>query len=186
MKTALTLTSAALVLALALSVPALAEDSQSVTITMTGASHIGISLDVGHWPLGDVASNTDYYTDPPIEWCTLTVTGNSPVNTLIMGQDATWGDDPGAYKWTLSDDGSNGPHVYGLWFRISGDTTRGPNEDGYVPITNTLSEFWPYDGVGTSLQPSDTKKFGLLLRTPTEFVGGRTMETQITIVAVAP
>jgi len=186
MKKAITLTSAVLVLALALSLPALAEESQSVTITMTGASHIGISLNVEHWPLGEVAPNKDYYTSPPIEWCTLTVTGNSPVNTFIMGQDATWVDDPGAYRWVLSDDGSTGPDVYGLWFRISGDTTRGPHGDGYVPITGTLSEFWPYGGEGDSLQPDDTKRFGLLLRTPTEFVGGRTMETQITIVAVAP
>ncbi len=186
MKTAIALTSAALVLALALSLPALADDRQSITITMTGASDIGISLDVAHWPLGEVAPNTDYYTVPPIEWCTLTVTGSSPVNTLIEGSDATWVDDPGAYKWTLSDDGSNGPNVYGLWFRISGDTTRGPYEDGYVPITRTLSEFWPYDGGGDTLQTGQTRKFGLLLRTPTEFVGGRTMETQITIVAVAP
>jgi len=186
MKKAITLTSATLVLVLAVSLPALAEESQSVTITMTGASHIGISLDIEHWPLGEVAPSKDYYTVPKINWCTLTVTGNSAVNTFIMGQDATWGDDPGAYKWALSDDGSTGPHVYGLWFRISGDTTRGPHGDGYVPITSALSEFWPYDGVGGSLQPGQSKQFGLLLLTPSEFVGGRTMETQITIVAVAP
>ena len=176
---------AALVLVMVLSLPALAGDSQTVTITMTGASHVAISLDVTHWPLGDVARDEEHYTTPKIEWCTLTVTGNSAVKTFIEGRDATWVGNPGAYKWTLSGDGSNGEHVYGLWFRISGDTTRGPHQDGYVPITKTQSEFWPYGG-GSSLEPGASKKFGLRLLTPSEFTGGRTMETQITIIAVAP
>jgi len=176
---------AALVLVLVLSLPVLADDSQVVTITMTGASHVAISLDVTHWPLGDVARDEEHYTTPQIRWCTLTVTGNSAVDTFIVGLDATWVDNPGAYKWTLSDDGSNGEHVYGLWFRIYGDTNRGPHQDGYVPITKTQSEFWPYAG-GSSLEPGATKEFGLRLLTPSEFTGGRTMETQITIIAVAP
>ncbi|MGB6873738.1 MAG: hypothetical protein WBE46_06345 [Dehalococcoidia bacterium] len=74
--------------------------------------------------------------------------------------------------------------MYGLQFRISGDTTRGPLGDGYVPITKTEGEFWPYGG-GSSLAPGDTKQFGLKLLTPTYFVGGRQMQTQITISAVA-
>jgi len=176
---------AALVLVMVFSMPTLAEESQTVTITMTGASSIGISLTHDHWPLGEVAPDTEYYTNPQIRWCTLTVTGNSAVKTFIEGSDATWVDNPGAYKWTLSADGSNGPHVYGLWFRIYQDTTRGPHGDGYVPVTKTLSEFWPYGG-GSSLEPDASKKFGLRLLTPSEFTGGRTMETQITIVAVAP
>jgi len=176
---------AALVLAMVLSLPAMADDSQVVTITMTGASHVAISLDVTQWPLGEVARSEEHHTIPRIEWCTLRVTGNSAVNAFIVGLDATWVDNPGAYKWTLSDDGSNGEHVYGLWFRVSGDTTRGPHQDGYVPITKTQSEFWPYGG-GSSLEPGASKKFGLRLLTPSEFTGGKTMETQITIIAVAP
>lgn len=185
MRTVMTVVMAALVVALVLALPATADDSQVVTITMTGASHVAISLDVTHWPLGDVARDEEHHTTPQIEWCTLTVTGNSAVNTFIEGRDATWVDNPGAYKWTLSADGSNGEQVYGLWFRISGDTTRGPHQDGYVPITKTQSAFWPYGG-GSSLEPGASKKFGLRLLTPSEFTGGRTMETQITIVAVAP
>jgi hypothetical protein len=152
---------------------------------MTGLDEISITLDKTQWPLGTVASNTEYKTTPPIEWCTLNVTGNRNVNTFIVGKDAEWVDNPGDYKWTLSNDGSNGEHTYGLWFRISGDTTRGPLGNGYVPITKTSSEFWPYPGRGTSLAPGDTRKFGLRLLTPTYFVGGRQMQTQITISAVA-
>jgi len=148
---------------------------------MTGANEISISLDKTQWPLGDVAADTEYDTSPAIEWCTLTIGGNCNVNIFIVGDDAEWVDTPAAYKWTLSTDGTNGEDIYGLWFRISGDTTR-----GYVPITKTEGEFWPYaGGSGSSLAPGDTKQFGLRLLTPTYFVGERQMQTQITISAVA-
>jgi hypothetical protein len=103
------------------------------------------------------------------------------VNTFIVGEDAKWVDNPSAYTWTLSNDGTNGENVYGLQFRISGDTAR-----GYVAITKTEGDFWPYSGgSGSSLAPGDTKQFGLKLLTPTDFVGGRQMQTQVTISAVA-
>ena len=167
-----------IILTLIFSLPTLGEES-SITITMTGVNDISISLDKTQWPLGEVAADTEYPTSPPIEWCTLTVEGNCNVNTFIVGEDAEWVDDPGVYKWTLSSDGTNGENMYGLWFRISGDTAR-----GYVPVTKTEGEFWPYDG-GSSLAPGDTKQFGLKLLTPTYFVGSRQMQTQITISAVA-
>jgi hypothetical protein len=180
MKVAITSIVVAIILTLILSLPALAQENATITITMTGTNEISISLDTTQWPLGSVASNTEYETSPSIEWCTLTVEGNCNVNTFIVGDDAKWVDNPGAYKWTLSSDGTNGEHIYGLWFRISGDTTR-----GYVPITKTQSEFWPYTGgSGSSLAPGDTKQFGLRLLTPTYFVSGRQMQTQITISAV--
>ena len=175
----------AIILASIFSLPALAQESGTITITMTGANDIAISLDKTAWPLGNVTSNTEYYTSPPIEWCTLTVEGNCNVNTFIVGEDATWIDYPTTYKWILSSTGGNGEDIYGLWFRISGDTTRGPLSDGYVPITKTQSEFWPYSGgSGSSLAPEDTKQFGLKLLTPTYFYGGRQMQTHITISAV--
>ena len=181
MRIAVTSIAVAIILALAGSLPALAQQNSTITITMTGLNEISISLDKTQWPLGTIASNTEYETSPQIEWCTLTVQGTCNVNTFIEGDDAEWISDPGAYKWTLSNDGSNGEHIYGLWFRISGDTTR-----GYVPITKTQSEFWPYSGgSGASLAPGDTKQFGLRLLTPTYFVSGREMQTQITISAVA-
>jgi hypothetical protein len=178
MKAAVTSIVVAIILALIFSLPALAQESDTITITMTGVNEISISLDKTQWPLGEVATDTEYTTSPPIEWCTLTVEGNCNVNTFIVGEDAEWIDNPGAYKWTLSNDGTNGENVYGLRFRISGDAAR-----GYVPITKTEGEFWPYGG-GSSLAPGDTKQFGLKLLTPTYFVGSREMRTQITISAV--
>jgi hypothetical protein len=168
----------ALILASFFPLPAAAQESTTITITMTGVCEISISLDKTQWPLGDVASNTERVTSPPIEWCTLTIRGNCNVNTFIVGEDAKCLGDS-AYNWALSDDGSNGEHIYGLWFRIFGDTAR-----GYVPITKTPSEFWPYGG-GSSLAPGAYKQFGLKLLTPTYFVSGRLMQTQITISAVA-
>ena len=179
MKVVITSLVVALILVLIFSLPALAQESSAITITMTGVNEISISLDKTQWPLGEVATDTEYATSPPIEWCTLTVEGNRNVNTFILGEDAEWIDNPSAYKWTLSNDGTNGENVYGLQFRISGDTAR-----GYVPVTKTEGEFWPYSG-GSSLAPGDTKQFGLKLLTPTYFVGGRQMQTQITISAVA-
>jgi hypothetical protein len=179
MKIAITSTAIAIILALAVSLPALAQQNSTITITMTGLNEISISLDKTQWPLGTVASNTEYETIPQIEWCTLTVQGTCNVNTFIVGDDAKWISDPNTYKWTLSNDGTNGEHIYGLRFRISGDTAR-----GYVPITKTQSEFWPYSG-GSSLTPGDHKQFGLRLLTPTYFYSGRQMQTQITISAVA-
>jgi len=184
MKVVITSIVVAIILALVFSLPALAQESGTITITMTGVCEISISLDKAQWPLGNIASDTEYTTIPPIEWCTLTVEGNCNVNTFIVGEDAEWVDNAG-YKWTLSNDGTNGENVYGLWFRISGDTTRGPLGDGYVPITKTQDEFWPYGGSGSSLAPGATKQFGLKLLMPTYFVGGRDMQTQITISAVA-
>ena len=171
----------AIILALIFSLPALAQQNSTITITMTGLDEISISLDKTQWPLGTVASDTEYETSPQIEWCTLTVQGTCNVNTFIVGDDAKWVSDPNAYKWTLSSDGTNGEHIYALWFRISNDTAR-----GYVAITKTQSEFWPYSGgSGSSLAPDDTKQFGLRLLTPTYFFSGRQMQTQITISAVA-
>jgi hypothetical protein len=179
MKIAVTSIAIAIILALAVSLPALAQQNSTITITMTGLNEISISLDKTQWPLGTVASNIEYETIPQIEWCTLTVQGTCNVNTFIVGDDAKWISDPNTYKWTLSNDGTNGEHIYGLRFRISGDTAR-----GYVPITKTQSEFWPYSG-GSSLAPGDHKQFGLRLLTPTYFYSGRQMQTQITISAVA-
>ncbi|RLC60845.1 MAG: hypothetical protein DRI01_09535 [Chloroflexi bacterium] len=110
----------------------------------------------------------------------MAVEGNCNVNTFIVGEDAEWVNNPGNYKWTLSNDGTNGENVYGLLFRISGDTER-----GYVPVTKTEGEFWPPPGSGSSLAPGDIKQFGLKLLTPTYFVGSREMQTQITMSAVA-
>jgi len=184
MKTVITGIVIGIILALALAFPAIAQQNSTITITMTGLDVISISLNRTEWSLGTVAPATAYETSPAIQWCTLTIGGTRNVDTFIVGDDAEWVTDPGAYQWTLSNDGTNGNHTYGLWFRISGDTTRGPLNDGYVSITKTESEFWPYSE-GSSLAPGDYKQFGLRLLTPTYFYSSRQMQTQITISAVA-
>jgi hypothetical protein len=181
MKIAITSILMATMLALAVPLPALAQQNSTITITMTGLDEISISLDKTQWTLETVASDTEYETSPQIQWCTLTVGGTCNVNTFIVGEDAKWVSAPDDYKWTLSSDGTNGEHMYGLWFRVSGDTAR-----DYVAITKTQSEFWPYTGgSASSLAPGDTKQFGLRLLTPTYFYSSRPMQTKITISAVA-
>ena len=90
MKAVITSIVVAIILALVFSLPALAQESGIITITMTGVNDISISLDKTQWPLGEVATDTEYMTSPPIEWCTLTVEGNCNVNTFILGEDAEW------------------------------------------------------------------------------------------------
>ena len=184
MKAVITSLVVAIILALIFSLPALGEDSDTITITMTGVNEISISLDKTEWPLGNVASNTEYPTSPPIEWCTLTVEGNCNVNTFIVGEDAEWYEDGVGkdYYWTLSSDETNGEDEYVLWFRVAGDAP--PEGRGYVLITNEETQLWPYSD-HPPLEPGQYKQFGLRLLTPTYFVGGRQMQTQITISAVA-
>ena len=65
MKAAVTSIVVAIILALIFSLPALAQESDTITITMMGVNDISISLDKTQWPLGNVASNTEYATSPP-------------------------------------------------------------------------------------------------------------------------
>jgi len=175
----------AIILALIPCLSALADDSGVITITMTGASEISIGLSQTEWPIGDVSFNTVYKTAPEKEWCTITNTGNVNVDIYVQGEDAEW--TGGMYKWILSDDETNGGdpssstnHEYVLWYWIAYNSTE------YTLITKEQSKFWPLPG-GSSLPPGEeyAKQFGLKLLTPTFFYGGRQMQTQITISAVA-
>jgi len=65
MKAVITSIVAAIILALIFSLSALAQESDNITITMTGVNEISISLDKTQWPLGNVASDTEYATSPP-------------------------------------------------------------------------------------------------------------------------
>jgi hypothetical protein len=65
MKAAIASVVVAIILALIFSLPALAQESDTITIAMMGANDISISLDKTQWPLGNVASNTEYATSPP-------------------------------------------------------------------------------------------------------------------------
>ena len=165
--------------------PSLADSTGTITISMIGANELSITLSPTNWNLGEVASDMEYETSPPIEWCTLTNTSNVAINTFIVCEDAKWVEQPGSYEWTLSSDGTNSENTFGLWFRISGDNTRGPYGDGYVPITKTESEFWPYPDKGSSIEAGSHKQFGLRLLTPSSFDADKQMQTTITISAVA-
>ena len=177
---------AAVILAAICYLPVMAADNSTggTTITMNTTSVLAISLSQTGWkPAGEdvVGLNTTYKTDLPASWCTITNEGNDNVTIYIRGEDAKWVTNP-EYKWTLSGTGNNGKNVYALWYHIKSDT-----EDSYSLITTTGTAMeWTRDGKPLNIRKhSDTEQFGLKLLTPTYFVGGRTMQTNIIISAVA-
>ena len=176
----------ALILALSPYLPVVAQETGTITITMTGVNEISITVSPTSWSPGEggtVIPDTLYLTDTT--WFTLIVGGNCAVNTFIAGEDAVCVGYP-EYSWALSDNENNDERIYVLMFKVYDDVR------GYLRIPKeSLGEvFYP-----TSLGPSDSKQFGLKLLTPEpDFtkdgvgyfsVGDTTMETQITISAVA-
>jgi len=177
----------AIILAVIAYLPVVAEGNSSgeTTITMNTGSVMGISLSQAEWRVEgekDVSLNTTYKTDLPASWCTITNEGNTNVTMFIKGDDAKWVSDP-SKKWTLGSTGDNGKNVYALWYHIKGDTA-----DSYTPVTKMETAMeWTRDGKGilNLRKHGDTQQFGLKLLTPTQFIGGRTMEANIILSAVA-
>lgn len=183
----------ALILALISYLPVVAQDDSTgtITITMTGAKEVSITVNPTNWSPpeeegGKVKPNTSYETAQ--ERFTLTAAGsNCNVNTFIAGDDAVCVADS-TYKWELSNDRNNAKGMYVLKFQVSGEASD-------VVITKTARDFCPPHGQGSSLTPTDSIQFGLKLLTPSpDFtkdgvgyfsVGDATMETHITISAVA-
>ena len=177
---------AAIILAAICYLPVMAADnSTGTTITMNTESVMAISLSQTGWkPEGEggfVSMNTTYKTKLEAGWCTITNEGNANVTISIKGDDAKWVDDS-SKKWTLSSTGANVQNMYALWYHIKGDT-----EDSYSLITKTETPMeWRRDGKPLNLaKHGDTEQFGLKLLTPTYFIGGRIMQANITISAVA-
>lgn len=172
----------AIILALIPCLPARAQDSGSITITLTGAKESSIILTPANWSFGDVSPNTEYKTDLTQFNLTVAPTSNCNVNTFITADDAVCVDDS-TYVWTLSSDGNNGERVYVLWFK-------GWDMGAYTQITKGQTQF-----SSISMAPGDSNQFGLRLLTPqrdftkggTDYfsVGGATMQTHVTISAVA-
>jgi hypothetical protein len=194
MKSSIMGISLAAVLALVAFLPVLGQDdsSSTITITMTGASEFSINLEPTEWkPVGEEALSPDTTYETGITWCTLTVEGNCNVNAYVAGEDAVWGEDPSEYGWILSTSGDNEIGMYVLWFMVEDDVR------GYILIPEASEgspgvEFYPSS---LSPGPGGAKRFGLKLLTPeADFakdgvgyfsVGGATMETHVTIGAVA-
>jgi len=177
---------AAVILAAIAYLPVMAADNSTggTTITMNTTSVMAISLSQTGWkPAGEdvVSLNTTYKTDLPASWCNVTNEGNANVTIYIQGEDAKWVTNP-EYKWTLSGTGDNGKNVYALWYHIYDDTA-----DSYSLITKTGTPMkWTRDGKLLNLRKHGvTERFGLKLLTPTYFVGGRSMQTNVIISAVA-
>ena len=156
--------------------------SAVITINMTTTETVlAVELSLSEWDLGNVTANATYYTDPPLEWCTINNTGNVDEIIRIKGENAREID--GSYQWMLSNDGTNDQHggssgsswdEYVLWYKISHDG------DSYTIVNATESEMI------NSLAPDATKQFGLKLLSPESFsLYSKKVQTHITISAVA-
>jgi len=180
--------SIALVIFLALtpSLPVLAleSDSDTITITMTTKTVIEIELNPPNWETGTMGPKEEKNTQK--DHFTIINNGNCEVNTYIKGEDAVWVDDPDAYKWELSSDGSNGTQKYVLWYEKA-------DESSYTLIKKDERGFG--DLFTPNLEPGgdSAKKFGLKLETPPAdytkdgvgyFNEGGEMKTTITISGV--
>lgn len=173
----LALTSSLLVLALE-------SDSETITITMTTKTVIEIELNPPNWETGTMGPEEEKNTQK--DHFTIINNGNCEVNTYIKGEDAVWVDDPDAYKWELSSDGSNGTQKYVLWYEKA-------DESSYTLIKkdeNGLGDLFT-----SNLGPGgdNAKKFGLKLEVPPAdytkdgveyFNEGGEMKTTITISGV--
>ena len=161
-------------------VPLSAAAQSSITIKITLHTPAPKMLAVGlltssptEWNIGDIEPNQIKQTSPEKTWCTITNTGNCPVNLSIKGENAVDVADPG-YDWALSDDGTNGKDRYALWYWIA------RYSPDYTLITTSERPFYN----GNRLEEGGAMQFGLKLLTPTEFEPGRQMETSITISVV--
>lgn len=197
MKTGIISILLALILVLIPYLPVVAQETGTITITMTGAKEISITVSPTSWSPGEggaVSPDTPYLTDTT--WFTLTIAGNCNANTFIAGEDAVCVEDS-TYKWTLSSDGNSGKGIYVLQVKAEKDGTIRDYFFVTKPAEGSLGEeFWPWSGgSSSSLAPGDAIQFGLKLKTPSpDFtkggvgyfsVGDATMQTQITISAVA-
>jgi len=158
---------------------ALAQDSVTIKITLHTpapkmlAVKVELTSSQTEWNIGEVEPNKTKQTSPAKEWCTITNTGNCPVNLNIKGENAVDVANPG-YEWALSDDGTNGKDRYALWYWIA------RYSPDYTLITTSERPFYN----GNRLEEGGAMQFGLKLLTPTEFEPGRQMETSITISVV--
>ena len=163
---------------------ALESDSETITITMTTKTVIEIELNPPNWETGIMGPEEEKNTQK--DHFTITNNGNCEVDTYIKGEDAVWVDDPDAYKWELSSDGSNGTQKYVLWYEKADEssyTLIKKDENGFGDL------FTPNLGPGGD----NAKKFGLKLEVPPAdytkdgvgyFHEGGEMKTTITISGV--
>ncbi|MCD6599321.1 MAG: hypothetical protein J7L19_01945 [Dehalococcoidia bacterium] len=181
---------ASIMLAIALSVtPYLAvlaqeSDNETITITMTTKAVIEIELDPPNWETGTIRPEEDKKTEK--DHFTIINNGNCEVDTYIKGEDAVWVDDPGTYKWELSNDDSNGTQKYALWYEQA-------NENNYTPIKEDKNGFGDLFIPNLGIGEGSSRKFGLKLKAPMAdyakdgieyFYEGGEMETIVTISGV--
>ena len=171
----------AILMALIPCLPTLAgNNTGAINITMTTIETIiAIELSPTEWALGNVTKNTEYKTDPEVEWCSINNTGTVKVDIRINGMNIQCVNIP-IYIWMLSSDGTNGENKYALLYRVA--------SGNYTPITLSEEPMKTASGENITLARPDesgsSKQFGLKLLTPKSFqYYDKNMKTHITISA---
>ena len=132
--------------------------SAEETFETEGGCSPSIEISVSTWDVnsgGPVDEDTIYSTG--LTWCTITNNSGGAVTITVGGADLVGG----GYTWDLSDDGSNGDMVYGMYAGLEG-----------VSYNIVVKESSPYNTLKSGLADEGTQAFGLQIETPTVFDDG--------------
>jgi len=138
-------------------------------VEYTPACSPSISLNLYSWSVnnGDpVSEGSNYATG--LTYFTITNNSGGSVTITIGGTDMTGG----GYTWDLSDDGSAGDMVYGMYAGLSGGD-----------YTIVVKESEPYNTLKSGLADDATQDFGLKIYIPTSFDDGNPKTGTVTLIA---
>jgi hypothetical protein len=159
-----------LAISLILAIPTTALAGTTITITMTTGEVVSVSVGPTTWAIaGTVSANTAYETTEA--YFTASNTGNVNEDFKIDGADTT----VAAHPWVLSEALTNGTGIYALGYKTAANAW----PTGYTAITKTPTAF------ATNIAANGgTQTFGLGLLTPTQFVGGESHSSLVTLSCV--
>jgi len=131
-----------------------------------------ISLNTYSWSVngGSKVTEGSNYTSG-LTYFTITNNSGGAVTITIGGTDMTGG----GHTWDLSDDGSAGDMIYGLYAGLD------DGDDNYDVV---VREDTPYNTLVSGLADEGTQDFGLNISVPTNFDDGNSKSGTITLTAV--
>lgn len=141
-----------------------------IEYTAGGGCTPSIEVDPSSWSVNSgtpVDEDSNYTTG--LTYFTITNNSGGDVTITIGGTDMAGG----GYTWDLSDDGSNGDMVYGMYAGLSGGS-----------YNIVVKEDTPYNTLVSGLADEGTQDFGLSIYTPTVFDDGNAKSGAITLTAV--
>ena len=142
--------------------------ADAIEIAAAGCSP-SISLNTYSWNVNGgspVTEGSNYATG--LTYFTITNESGGAVTITVGGTDMTGG----GYTWDLSDDGSAGDMIYGMYAGLSGGD--------YITV---VKESQPYNTLKAGLADEGTQDFGLKIYVPTNFDDGNNKSGTIILTA---